>query len=74
MNRSVVAMVAGLMSGLSRKEDRPAVIPSVKIEQKEEVEQLSKRKIQLMKGKKARKNRGQKRKPQDTAMYAMLRR
>ena len=58
---------------MSRKEDRPAVISSHKVERKKEVEQISKRKIQLQKGKKARKNRGQNRKPQDTALYASLR-
>ena len=74
MNRSIVPLVLGMLSGLSRKEDRPVIIPSVKIESKEVVEQLSKRKIQKMKGKNRRKNRGRNRKPQDTILYAMLRR
>lgn len=78
MNRSIVPLVLGMLSGLSRKEDRPAVIPSVKIERKEEVEQLSKQKIAKMKGKKNRTNRGRNRRKknvyEDTAIYSMLRR
>lgn len=78
MNRSIVPLVLGMLSGLSRKEDRPAVIPSVKIEQKEEVEQLSKQKIAKMKGKKNRINRGRNRRKknvhEDTAIYSTLRR
>jgi len=50
------------------------VVPSHKIEQKKEVEQLSKRKLARAKGKKARKNRGQNREHQDTTLYASLRR
>ena len=38
-----------------------ASIPSHKIEQKKEGDQLSKQQIQKLKGKKARKNRGRKR-------------
>ena len=64
--------LVGLMS--MPKEEQPTQIRSYKIEQKKEVHQLSRRKIQRMKGKKTRKNRGQNRKPQDTALYASLRR
>ncbi len=53
-------MLGGIFKG-SKGEDPPAVIPSAKIEQKPVVEQLSKRKIQYMKGKKTRKNRGRNR-------------
>lgn len=52
-------------------------VPAIKThipERKEEVEQLSKRKMQKAKGKSTRKNRGRNRKSQDTALYAMLRR
>lgn len=50
--------LAGIFSG---GEKGRASIPSHKIKQKKEVIQLSKRKIQKMKGKKARKNRGKNR-------------
>lgn len=52
---------------------RKVKISTHEIEQKKEVAQLSKRKLQRMKGKKARKNRGGNR-SQDTALYATLRR
>ena len=64
--------LVGLMS--IPKEEQPTQIRSYKIERKKEVQQLSRRKIQRMKGKKARKNRGRNRKSQDTALYASLRR
>lgn len=74
--KSYVPLLFGLLNTI-RPGSRPAgiaEIPSIKIEQKEVVEQLSKQKIQKMKGKKNRKNRGRNRKPQDTALYTMLRR
>jgi len=71
-------LLFGLLNSM-RSGSRPAgiaKIPSHKIERKEEVEQLSKRKMLCMKGKKNRKNRGRNRqpKPQDTVLCAMLRR
>jgi len=56
----------GLVSKLQR--ERPTQIRSYKIEQKKEKTQLSKQEIQRMKGKKSRKNRGQKRKPREREM------
>ncbi len=49
----MLAMSATLPVG-----DRPAKIPSHKIETKKEEQVLSKRRIQKLKGKKAQKNRG----------------
>lgn len=75
---SVIPLVLGMLSGLSRKEDRPAVIPSHKIESEKETKyEWPKRTQQKMKGKKNRMNRGrnrQKKRTQDTALYAMIRR
>ena len=51
--------LVGMFSGTGEK--GRASIPSHKIEQKKEEIQLSRRQIQKMKGKKARKNRGRKR-------------
>ena len=75
MSRSSVLALFGL-AGLLTRDSMGGIskIPSHRIEQKEEIEQLSHRKMQKMKGKKSRKNRGRNRKPQDTALYAMLRR
>ena len=71
---ALLSMV-GLMSGLQM--EQPTQIRSYKIKQKkEEGQQLSKRAIQKMKSKNNRKNRGRNRsknKPQDTAIYASLR-
>lgn len=69
---ALLSMV-GLMS--RSQVEQPTQIRSYKIEQKKEKEQqLSKQKLQRVKGKKTRKNRGKNRKPQDTALYASLRR
>lgn len=46
----------GLVSGLPR--EQPTQVRSYKVEQKKVEEQLSKQQIQKLKGKKARKNRG----------------
>ena len=51
--------LVGLMSG--PKMEQPTQIRSYRIEQKKEEIQLSKRQIQKLKGKKARKNRGRNR-------------
>ena len=72
--KPALAYMMALADVLKRDKVYVPAIRTHPIEQKEEVEQLSKRKMQKMKGKKARKNRGQNRKPQDTAIYAMLRR
>lgn len=62
--KAALAMFMGVaMSSLPRKE-QPVEISSHKIEQKEEEEQLSKQKLQRMKGKKARTNRGKNRRKQ----------
>ena len=74
--RSYVPLLFGLLNSM-RPGSRPAgvaEIPSHKIEQKEEVKQLSKQKMQKIKGKKNRKNRGRNRKPRDTILCAVLRR
>jgi len=52
-----MALLAGMLATVPEK-DRPVVISSYKIETKKEEQQLSKCKMQRMKGKKARKNRG----------------
>ena len=74
--RPYIPLLFGLLNTI-RPGSRPAgiaKIPSYKIESERKVEQLSKQKMQRMKGKNKRKNRGQNRKPQDAALYAMLRR
>ena len=58
-SKLILPFILGMFSGAGEKGG--ALIPSHKIEQKKEVIQLSKRKIQKMKGKKARKNRGKNR-------------
>ncbi len=68
---ALLSMV-GLMS--RSQVEQPTQIRSYKIKQKKEETQLSKQELQRMKGKKARRNRGKNRKPQDTALYASLRR
>ena len=57
-SRLILPLMLGMFSG--HGEGR-ASIPSHKIEQKKEEVQLSKRKIQKIKGKKTRKNRGKNR-------------
>ena len=52
-----IPLLMGLFSTLP-KEDRPMVVPSHKIESKREEQQLSKRRLGRIKGKRARKNRG----------------
>lgn len=69
-----IPLLAGLAGLLMKEKVHVPVIPSHQIERKKEVEQLSKRKMQKMKGKKSRKNRGRNRKAQDTSHYATLRR
>ena len=59
MNKLSAFQILGMMSALPR--ERPVKIPSHKIERKKTEEQLSCRRIQRMKGKKARKNRGKNR-------------
>ena len=59
--KAALAMMMGVAMSLLPKEEQPTQIQSHKIEQKKEVIQLSKREIQKLKGKKARKNRGRKR-------------
>ena len=59
--KAALAMMMGVEMSLLPKEEQPTQIQSYKTEQKKEVVQLSKRQIQKMKGKKARKNRGRKR-------------
>ena len=71
--RAAMSLLAGVSGMLMREKAYVPVVPSHKIERKEKVEQLSERRLQRMKGKKARKNRGRNR-PQDTALYASLRR
>ena len=51
-----LALMMGMFATLPG--DGPAKIPSHKIEARTEEQQLSKRRIQKMKGQKARKNRG----------------
>ncbi len=51
-----------LMAMLASTTEPPVVVPSHKIEAKKEEQQLSKRKLQKMKGKKTRTNRGRNRK------------
>jgi len=57
--RLALFATVGLMSSLPG--DRPVKVPSYKVEQKRAEEQLSKQKLQRMKGKKNRKNRGKNR-------------
>ena len=58
--KAALAMMMGVaMSSLPR--EQPVKVPSCKVEQKRPEEQLSKRKINKMKGKKTRKNRGKNR-------------
>jgi len=57
-SKLILPLILGMFSGHGEPK---ASIPSHKIEQKKEEVQLSKRKIQKMKGKKARKNRGRNR-------------
>ena len=52
-----LALLMGMMATLPER-DRPTKIRSYKIEAKREEQQLSKRGLQRMKGKRARKNRG----------------
>ena len=59
--KAALAMMMGVAMSLLPKEEQPTQIRSYKIEQKKEETQLSKRQVQKMKGKKARKNRGKKR-------------
>lgn len=56
--KTAVPLMAGLAGMLMNDPIRIPKIPSHKIETKEEEQQLSKKKLQKMKGKKARKNRG----------------
>ena len=56
---SVMPLLMGLLA--SDSNFRRVSIPSHKIERKEEEQQLSKQKLQKLKGKKARKNRGKNR-------------
>ena len=58
-SKLILPFVLGMFSG--HKGEAKVSIRSYKIEQKKEEIQLSKRQIQKMKGKKARKNRGRKR-------------
>ena len=62
MKAAALAMmgVAGML--MNDQSFLVAKIPSHKIEAKQEVQQLSKRRIQKLKGKKNRKNRGRNRK------------
>lgn len=52
-----LALLAGMLATLPEK-DRPVKIPSHKIEARKETQQLSKRQLQKLKGKRERKNRG----------------
>ena len=56
--KPALPLLAGLAGLLMKEKAHVPVIPSHKIEQKKEAEQLSKRGLQRMKGKGARKNRG----------------
>ena len=59
--KAALAMMMGMAASMLPRE-QPTQIKSYKIEQKEEEIQLSKQKLQKMKGKGARKNRGKNRK------------
>ena len=58
--KAALAMMMGVAMSLLPRE-QPVKISSHKVEQKRPEEQLSKRKLQKMKGKKTRKNRGKNR-------------
>lgn len=72
--KTTVPFLAGIAGLLMKDKVYVPNIKTHKIERKSEVHQLSKRQVQKKKGKKTRKNRGRNRKPQDTALYAALRR
>ena len=72
--KPALAYMMALADVLKRDKVYVPVIKTHKIEQKEEIQQLSHRKMRKIKGKKNRKNRGRNRKSQDTSLYAMLRR
>lgn len=55
-----LGLLLGMMATLPMG-DQPVVVPSHKIETKKEKQQLSRRQLQQMKGKKTRKNRGKNR-------------
>ena len=57
--KSVMPFLMGMLA--SDPNFRKATIPSYKIDAKKEEQQLSKQKLQKLKGKKARKNRGKNR-------------